>query len=132
MSTQENFKAVLLVSDNQVDIRRIEKQFMDTGGLDCRLYRCTSIDAALEQLGKKGLVIDIIILDLRLDDAEASGSHIATIKQGAGDIPVIVLTGESEEERSHVTSEMSSDIAAHIHKDNIGSLVRTISSIIFS
>lgn len=129
---QENFKTVLLISDHQVDIRRIEKQFMDTGSMDCRLYRCTTIAAAMEQLGRKNLTIDIIILDLRLDDPAATGSHYQTIKSEAEDIPVIILTGESENECAQAEPLMSSGAAAHIYKDSFGSLVRTIGSLLFS
>ena len=130
--SQDNFKTVLLVSDHQVDIRRIEKQFMDTGSMDCRLYRCTTIAAALEQLGRKNLTIDIIILDLRLDDPAATGSHYQTIKTDAGDIPIIVLTGDSEEERRLAEPIIASGAADHIYKDNFGSLVWTIGNLLFS
>ena len=71
MEAPSHSKNILLISDNQIDIRRIEQQFMDKGSLDCRLLRCTTSSAANEVMGRKGVTVDAVILDLRLTDATA-------------------------------------------------------------
>ncbi len=126
MAEAEYFKTILLVSDHQVDIRRIERQFMDTGGMDCRLFRCTAVSAAIEQIGKKNLVIDAIILDLRLDDATNAIDQYQMIKSASDDIPIIVMTGESEEERSLAAPLLEAGACNHIYKENFNSLIGII------
>lgn len=128
---EEQHRCILLISDNQIDIRRIETQFMDTGCMDCRLNRCTTITAAQELLKNKSKTIDIVILDMRLLDSSVSEDHYNLIKSSAGDIPIIILTGNKEEESKNAGLLVSSGAAAHIHLNNFGSLVRTIQATLF-
>lgn len=131
MTHEENHKTVLLISDNQVDIRGIEKQFTDTGDMDCRLYRCTTIDAAVEQLGAKRLKIDIIILDLRLQDVGSPEDQYKTIENSTHGIPVIVLTGDSEEDMAQAAPFMAAGASGHIHGGQFGPLMDLIHHLIF-
>lgn len=131
MDYESHTKSILLISDNQVDIRRIEQQFMDKGSLDCRLYRCTAISAAEEMLGRKNLVIDAVILDLRLTDSAASGDYYSAIRNAAGEIPIIALTGGDDDEQAIADPVMAAGANAHVYRANFGSLVWTINSLLF-
>lgn len=129
--TEEYHKTVLLVSENHGDSQHIERQFMDTGGMHCKLYRCTMVSAALEQLGNKKLNIDIIILDLRLPGSENPVALYEALKKGSGEIPVIVLTGDTEEEQALAQPVLAAGASAHIHRETIRSLIPIIGSVLF-
>lgn len=131
MEAPSHSKNILLISDNQIDIRRIEQQFMDKGSLDCRLLRCTTISAANEVMGRKGVTVDAVILDLRLTDATASGDYYGAIREAAGKIPVIILTDGGDDDQSVVDSVIAAGANAHISRADFGSLVWTINSLLF-
>ena len=130
MAEQNHCKTILLISDNQSDIRKIERLFLDTGSMECKLLRCTTIAAALEQLGKAALAIDIVILDMRLADRGAFEGHYEQLSHASA-IPVILLTGDSEEEQAVATPVLAEGAAAHTHRDNLSSLVSTINAVLF-
>jgi CheY-like chemotaxis protein len=131
MTNEESYKSVLLVSDNQVDIQYIESKFMDTGGLVCKLFRCSLLSAALEQLGNKKLNIDVIIIDLRLKEAEDPSGFYKTIKNAAPHIPVIVLTGLDKNQHTQAASLIAAGASAHIHRENFNILYSLIRSALF-
>lgn len=127
MAYEEHYKSILLVSDNQADIRRVEKQFMDTGALECRLLRCSTISAAKEQLGKEKLNIDIVILDLRLTNAGEPADMYKELQASSKDIPVIILSGDSEEEvrqAQHVAKDNALGITSRDNFDELVGLIR--------
>lgn len=126
MAYEEIHKTILLVSDNQVDIRRIEKQFMDTGALECRLYRCSTIGAAGEQLGKKKFNIDVVILDTRLTNSGEPGDMYKELQISSQDIPVIILTGDSEEELSQAQLLAEGGAFGVTRRDNFDELIDLI------
>lgn len=129
--TEGYHKTVLLVSENQGDSQHIERQFMDTGGLLCKLYRCTLVSAALEQLGNKKLSIDVIILDLRIPGAESPEALYRTLKKASGEIPIIVLTGDTAEECAIARPILEAGASGHIHRETIRSLISLIGSVLF-
>lgn len=104
---------------------------MDTGGLECKLFRCTLLSAALEQLGNKKLNIDIIIIDLRLKGVGDPSGFYKTLKDAAPHIPVIVLTGLNENEHVQAASLMAAGASGHIHRENFNTLFSLIRSSLY-
>jgi CheY-like chemotaxis protein len=132
LMNENNFiKKILLVSDNLADIRRIQRLFMDTGGLECKLYPCTRIEAAVEQLNNNKLSFDIIILDLRLENNASFEGGFETLFSHITDLPIIVLTGDSQDEQASALPVIADGAFAQIHKDSLASLVRIISDALY-
>lgn len=132
MPYEDRQKNILLISDNQIDIRRIEKQLMDTGSMDCRLYGCTTISAASMQLAKKGQEIDLIILDLRLQDEAGPEDPYKTLTENLEeDIPVIVLTGDSAGEQAQADLALAAGASGSVHREQFNNLVRLIGSLVY-
>ncbi len=85
---------VLLVEDNAGDARLIQESLLEAKGEPFDVEIADSLSAALERLGKGG--IEAVLLDLGLPDSQG-WSTFDTIKGKAPTIPVIVLTGLSDE-----------------------------------
>ncbi len=85
---------VLLVEDNAGDARLIQESLSEAKGEPFEVEIADSLSAALERLGKGG--IEAVLLDLGLPDSQG-WSTFDTIKGKAPTIPVIVLTGLSDE-----------------------------------
>jgi two-component system, cell cycle response regulator len=85
---------VLLVEDNPGDARLIQEALADTMGGHCTLVHVDRLSAAQHRLAVEPF--DVILLDLQLPDS----SGITTfdrVQAGATDVPVVVLTGLSDE-----------------------------------
>ena len=85
---------VLLVEDNAGDARLIQESLSEAKGEPFEVEIVDSLSAALERLQKGG--IEAVLLDLGLPDSQG-WSTFDTIKGRAPTIPVIVLTGLSDE-----------------------------------
>lgn len=84
---------ILLIEDNPADIALIQSYLRDAS-FTHRLHKAKSLQEGLDLIRHN--VIDIILLDLALDDT--AGFHtLRMLLQDVADIPVIVLTGTSNE-----------------------------------
>jgi CheY-like chemotaxis protein len=124
-------KNILLVSDNLADIRRIERLFMDTGGLECKLFPCTMINAAIEQLDNKKLNFDVILLDLRLQNKASFEDNFGLLSSHSTNLPMIILTGDSEEEQANALPVIADGAFAQIHQGNLSSLASIIKKALY-
>jgi DNA-binding NarL/FixJ family response regulator len=128
MKNDDGEKNILLISDHQVDIRKIEKRMLDFSGMPCRLYRATTISAIKEMLGKRGIAAHVIIFDLRLQGIGEPETEYQIIKSVAPDTPVVLLSGEEEEACALANRVMAAGAVAHIHRekfDMLMSILRT-------
>ncbi len=123
-------KGVLLVSDNQVDVQRIERQFMDTGSMSCQMCHCSTIDDAIRHMANKGLKTDIIILDLRLKGAVLPLETYKRMSAGSGETPIIALTGDSEGEYAIGTMVIKAGAAGQTHRGKFDQLTGLIKAVI--
>ncbi|HTK83955.1 MAG TPA: response regulator [Patescibacteria group bacterium] len=126
----EVHKGVLLVSDNQVDVQRIERQFMDTGSLACQMSHCSTIDDAIRHMGNTALKTDIIILDLRLKGTVLPLETYKRMSAGSAQTPIIALTGESDGEHAIGTMLIKAGAAGQTHRGKFDQLTGLIKSVI--
>lgn len=125
-SHQDNMKSILLVCDNQVDIRKIEKLVLGFSGMPCKLFRATTVSAIHEIMGKRGFGADIIILDLRLKGIGEPATALANVQETAPGLPVILLTGDEPEEIAIAVDLMTQGAASHVHRENFNVLMSTL------
>lgn len=85
---------ILLVEDNPGDSRLIRETLKEINELDCQVAHTNSLAGAQTELTQKKF--DVILLDLGLPDSMGLES-LTTIQQCCKDIPVVVLTGYSDE-----------------------------------
>lgn len=131
MSQPDGKKIALLVSDNQVDIRGIEQEVTGNDALNCQLYRCTTMGAAAEQLGKRGIKANIIILDLRLKEAHPPEIMYRALKDFARNTPIILLTDNNAEGIAKAEAIVVTGAAAYTHREEFSALPELIGSLLF-
>ena len=85
---------VLLIEDNPGDARLLREMFKDQGACDTRLTHVTCIRDAEHHLAEHE--VDVILLDLRLPDAQGLGALRRT-NAAAPRVPLVVLTGWDDE-----------------------------------
>lgn len=122
MEYTDNHRKIMLVSDNQSDIRRMERQFMDVGGMECRLYQCATLDRALLQLQKKEPEADVVILDLRLKGAGEPAELYKAMQAGARDIPIVLLTDSGDPGRAQAAPALAAGAQGHVDREQFAGL----------
>jgi sigma-B regulation protein RsbU (phosphoserine phosphatase) len=85
---------ILLVEDNPGDARLLRETLRDAESLRFELVHAARMAEALERLGEEAP--DVVLLDLSLPDAHGLET-VATMLQAAPAVPIIVLTGLSDE-----------------------------------
>ena len=86
---------ILLIEDNEDDIRLIQEHLGDEEQADFNLESSESLSAGLDRLAKEKF--DVVLLDLVLPDSQGLDTFRKT-KEQAPDVPIIVLTGLDDEE----------------------------------
>lgn len=86
---------VLLVEDNRGDARLLQEALAEAGRGRFQLVQVERLGDALQLLHEEGF--DVILLDLRLPDSEGLDTIVRTRQQAQG-VPIVVLTGISDEE----------------------------------
>ena len=85
---------ILLVEDNPGDARLLQETLRDARSLRFDLVHAGRMSEALERLS--GEMPDVVLLDLSLPDAHGLET-VATMLRAAPAVPIIVLTGLSDE-----------------------------------
>ncbi len=85
----------LLVEDNDSYCRLVAKMLGGAGNNSFEIKYVDTLAKGIEALGDDG--IDLVLLDLQLPDSEGLGSF-AELHERYPDIPIIVLTGTSDED----------------------------------
>ncbi|MGA2853443.1 MAG: response regulator, partial [Verrucomicrobiota bacterium] len=86
---------ILIVEDNHVDIRFVNEALKQAGPMNFQIEPVGQLSEALTRLERKG--IDLVILDLGLPDSQGMATF-RTLRQAAPGIPVIVLTGNDDQD----------------------------------
>ena len=87
---------VLLVEDSSGDARLIEEMLREAQPEPFELGREESLAAALARLGDEQF--DVVLLDLGLPDSQGLDT-LSRMREEAGHLPIVVLTGFDDEER---------------------------------
>jgi DNA-binding NarL/FixJ family response regulator len=85
---------VLLVEDNPGDARLFRESLAESRGVAWEVEYAGLLSSALHRLEQSG--IDVVALDLGLPDAQGTEA-VARLRERAPDIPIVVLTGVSDE-----------------------------------
>ncbi|MCF3933021.1 response regulator [Acuticoccus sp. M5D2P5] len=88
-------RVLLLIEDNEADAELVSAYLSESMREQYEVHHVVSLKGALEAL--QSLAVDVILLDLRLPDSVASES-VGKIRGEIGDVPILVLTGMSDEE----------------------------------
>ncbi len=93
--SRNELRTVLLIEDNDGDVRLIQEMLGDAAGESFRLECAERLMLGLERLARGG--IEVVLLDLSLPESQGLDSfhHVRT---KAPDTPVVVLTGSNDEE----------------------------------
>jgi len=86
---------ILLVEDNPGDVVIIKEMLKEIDGIHFHVITANNLEDGLKHLTNEDF--DILLLDLKLPDSEAIKTF-TTINQNARDLPIIILTGLSDEE----------------------------------
>lgn len=128
MTGNNLIKNVVLVSDNAVDIQKIERQFMDTGSMSCQMVHYSTIEDALKHLNNKGLPVDVFILDTRLKGTVMPLETYKKMAAAISNIPIIALTGDSTGESAIGTLIVKAGAAGQTNRglfDQLNSVIKS-------
>jgi signal transduction histidine kinase len=92
--SMEAIKTLLIIEDNPGDVRLLREMLMENGACQAELFIAQTMRDAVGCLGKH--LVDIILLDLGLPDAEGLAAIRRTLVAAPG-IPLVVLTGMDDE-----------------------------------
>ena len=86
---------ILIVEDNPADVDFIHEMLPQAGPLNFQVESVARLSEALTRLERKD--IDLVLLDLGLPDSHGLATF-HKLRQAAPDVPVIVLTGNDDQE----------------------------------
>ena len=118
-------ECVLLIEDNVEAMLLVRYSLQAYGDGRYRLNWVEGLSEGLEQLSKGG--VDIVLLDLGLPDSSGTCS-LASVRETAPEVPVLVLTGNTREETCFAAAAYGMD--DYLVKDQLSGaqLVRAIRS----
>ncbi|NBL64148.1 PAS domain S-box protein [Flavobacterium sp. NST-5] len=114
MGFKQNGVHFLIVEDNQGDLVLV-KNYIEEEFKDPVIYEAVSYNEAKKILGS-GIKVDVILLDLMLPD-KAGEDLIKKIVPLAGNVPIIILTGNSDREFS--IKSLSYGVSDYLLKDDL-------------
>ncbi|MGA2853442.1 MAG: response regulator [Verrucomicrobiota bacterium] len=114
---------ILIVEDNPADADLIREMLPQAGPLNFQVESAERLSGALARLERKG--IGLVLLDLGLPDSQGLSTFHA-LRQAAPGIPVIVLSGNDDQELA--TNAVRDGAQDYLVKGRIGGdlLVRAI------
>jgi len=114
---------ILIVEDNPADADLIQEMLPSAGPLNFQVESAVRLSGALTRLESKG--IDLVLMDLGLPDSQGL-STFHSLRQAAPGIPVIVLSGNDDQELA--TAAVRDGAQDYLVKGQIGGdlLIRAI------
>ena len=99
-------ECVLLIEDSEEAMLLVRYSLQAYGDGRYRLKWVESLSEGLVQLSKGG--VDIVLLDLGLPDSSGP-SGLASVREAAPEVPVLVLTGDTREETEFAAAAYGMD-----------------------
>ena len=115
---------VLLIEDNPGDAGLVRAMLAESPGVEFRIEWVQALLPAMVRLGRGE--IDMILLDLSLPDSQGLGT-LTAVRNAAPSIPVVVLTGLSDEDVAHEAVRCGAQDYLIKGELSGGSLARTLS-----
>ena len=119
---QEN---VLLIEDSEEAMLLVRYSLQAFGDGRYRLKWVESLSEGLEQLSNGG--VDIVLIDLGLPDSSGP-SGLASVREAAPEVPVLVLTGDTREETEFAAAAYGMDEYLVKNQVSGAQLVRAVHS----
>jgi DNA-binding response OmpR family regulator len=113
MATEPDTK-LLLVCDNEAYIRNIKTRLERSITVRCYVWHCLTLLEGLNYLDHKDLRADIVLLDLGLIGTDNPKTIYEKMGKAAHGIPIIALTGRSQEEHDLAIFVMEAGAADHM------------------
>ncbi|WP_108661658.1 response regulator [Acuticoccus kandeliae] len=88
-------RVLLLIEDNEADAELVRAYLSESARDHYEVHHVSRMSEAIKAL--KSLNVDVVLLDLRLPDSVAT-EGVGTIRDEIGDIPILVLTGMTDED----------------------------------
>lgn len=115
VSTEPKTRVLLLVEDDPRDATLVRKLLDEAGADKYQVVQTDRVSGALATLGS--IEVDVILLDLRLPDSSGVES-VRSLREAAGQIPIVVLTGDSDERVAAACIDAGAD--DYLAKDEVG------------
>lgn len=106
--------SVLLVEDNDYDVRRVEKALSGSETTTFELEHVETLEKAVDRVGASSP--DVVLLDLGLPDSRGLDT-LDRFRQTHSEVPVVVLTGLRDEETA--LSAVTSGAHDYLVKDHL-------------
>lgn len=116
---------ILLISPYEADTIHIRTRLERSTNFRYFLWSCTTLDEAFFYLNRK-LRVDIIILDLGIENIYSAPVIYGHVRKFARDTPIIVLTGENEEDHKNATAAMEAGASDHLVRGEFSGLLDAI------
>lgn len=88
---------VLLISSNEIDYKRIQRQLLDPTLLNCRLFHFSNVESAISKINSSQSNIDIIILDLSVALNPSDKEVCQSLNALSEEMKVVLLTDYVDE-----------------------------------
>ena len=115
LSTEPRTRVLLLVEDDPRDATLVRKLLDEAGADKYQVVQADRIAGALATLDS--IEVDVILLDLRLPDASGV-EGVRSLREAAGEIPIVVLTGDSDDRTATACIDAGAD--DYLAKDEVG------------
>jgi DNA-binding response OmpR family regulator len=130
MESRNDHQEILLISTDRIDIRKIEMQLMQVSSMIYHVFSCGDIAEATKKLANNDYTPDIIILDMRIANTTPADDVYKQLTALAHGIPVMALTGDSDDERGQAALLMGSDDQNHIDRGHLYEMTTIIRSML--
>lgn len=127
----EMHKAIFVVSDNMVDVKKIERQLMDTGGMPCKVHACMTVKEAVTRAAMPDARPVVIIFDTRLRNTVDPRAAFDMLVENIPGIPVIILAGETAEEADLTKLFLQEGAQGSVMRDQIVNLPGMLRDLVF-
>jgi hypothetical protein len=122
---------VLLITDSQVAFKKIQRQFMDTSIIMCRLIHSGNITSTLYNLEVRNFQPQIIILDLNFIRLHNIEDTFLQLKETTNGAHLFLLTNNNETEQTSLPKYISENVDMFVRTDQINALSHFVLSTIF-
>ncbi|QQG35712.1 MAG: hypothetical protein HYS17_09355 [Micavibrio aeruginosavorus] len=121
---------IMFITDNQVDIKKIERAFMDIGSMECQLFTCATVDKAVEYIAQRRIAMEMIILDLRSKNVGDPLDLCKEVFEKIPDVLVMALDDKGEGNAVQAAAVKAAGVVEYIDRTQFDELVFRIKKLI--